>query len=185
MHDGSAPEEDIRREIAVASERWRLVLSAPGVQAGKRFPPARPNGRGSWAPALAPAPAAEAVATPVKIPDGPAAEVVHRLRFDESIKAAAARVEAADRVLAAAVTDEAFGRAAGALDVAVSRLEQIGGCARRCAAVAAFLGKPPETLSSPGSVAGKGDASLDDARSPATQGAGEEGGLGEVEEIVD
>lgn len=67
---------------------------------------------------------------------------VEPLKLEAALNAAKRRVITAENNVAAAATNEEFEEATTALDLAVSQLERIGACAKRCALVAYSLNAP-------------------------------------------
>lgn len=67
---------------------------------------------------------------------------IQPLKLDAALEAANRRVLSAESAVAAAASNEEFEEATSALDLAVSHLERIGACAKRCALVAYSLNAP-------------------------------------------
>lgn len=90
-----------------------------------------------------------ALSTPVGRTSGsvPAVGRVQPLKLEAAIDAANRRVLAAEGAVANAQTNEDFEEATSALDLAVSQLERIGACAKRCALVAYSLSTPSLDIS--------------------------------------
>lgn len=87
--------------------------------------------------------------TPVGRTTGPVPAVgrIQPLKLEAAIDAANRRVLNAESAVAGAQTNEDFEEATSALDLAVSQLERIGACAKRCALVAYSLSTPSMDIS--------------------------------------